>query len=210
MAEVTNPFFDKQDFLYTRQLIKDAIEHYFVMKDGKLQFLKKCNMGNYFTTTCANNTLQRIKEFVSRIKLLLAGKPINIQNFKLIQVDPRVRTDSIKSALDALNAEQKVDPAVQALISMCTTSEQDVLSAQKAELERNTAAAADDADDADDADANAVVTTGGRRSRYRRRPTKKYFKSRHRRHSLSKKKRHMKTKRHMKRHRKTKRHIKRY
>ena len=48
------------------------------------------------------------------------------------------------------------------------------------------------------------VTGGGRRSRYRRRPTKKYFKSR--RHSSPKKKRHMKTKRHMKRH--MKRHIK--
>jgi hypothetical protein len=57
-------------------------------------------------------------------------------------------------------------------------------------------------------DDSTAVTNGGRRSRYRRRPTKKYFKTR--RHSSHKKKRHtkrnMKTKRHMKRHRKTKRH----
>ena len=49
---------------------------------------------------------------------------------------------------------------------------------------------------------------GGRHSRYRRSPTKKYFKTR--RHSSHKKKRYGKTKRHMKRQRKTKRHIKRY
>jgi hypothetical protein len=55
---------------------------------------------------------------------------------------------------------------------------------------------------------NANVATGGRRSRYRCRPTKKYFKTR--RHSSHKKKRHMKTKRHMKRHRKTKRHTMRH
>ena len=53
-----------------------------------------------------------------------------------------------------------------------------------------------------------LATSGGRRSRYRHRPTKKYFKSR--RHSSHKKKRHHRTKRHTKRHRKTKRHIKRY
>ena len=61
----------------------------------------------------------------------------------------------------------------------------------------------EDSVDAAAAAANSV-RSGGRRSRYRRRPTKKYFKSR--RHSSPKKKRHMKTKRHMKRHRKTKRH----
>jgi hypothetical protein len=197
---------------YSKKLIEKAIKEYFEMKEDEmkkkliLQFKKGCIVGNLFTGSCKIKVIDRIKEFVHKISEALEFLGLIIpRGFKLNQVDPRVTRDSIKSAYAFLNDTQKNDPDVKALVSMCTTKED--LDREQAERAGNDDANADANAGADDA-ANAVVTTGGRRSRYRRRPTKKYFKSR--RHSLSKKKRHMKTKRHMKRHRKTKRHIKRY
>jgi predicted exporter len=156
-------------------------------------------MGNFspLGDLCLDTVLNRIGDFVGKIKKILNVTHIP-KDFKLNQVDPRVTTESIKSAVFFVSDKFTSDiniPAVNDLVSMCTTSTQQVSDAQEAERERN-------------ADADARVITGGRRSRYRHRPTKKYFKSR--RHSSHKKKRHYRTKRHTKRHRKTKQHIKRY
>jgi hypothetical protein len=194
---------------YSKRLIEKAISKYFEMKEDEmkkeriLQFKKGCILGNspikYLVFKCQINVFDKIKEFVHEISGALDFLGLEIsgsfipRGFKLSDINPDIKFENIKSAYAYLNDTQKEDSCVKAFVAMCTTSEQELLDAQEAERERN---------------ADASVTTGGRRSRYRRRPTKKYFKSR--RHSLSKKKRHMKTKRHMKRHRKTKRHIKRY
>ena len=175
----------------SRTEIQSAINKYFEMKDGVFHFTKKC----YLVIKKKNCVLKRIQEFVEKIAIIL-NVPNIPENFKLNQVDPRVTTESIKSAVDFVTKDSPTNNEntdVKALVSMCTTSTQQVSDAQEAERERN---------------ADAGVRTGGRRSRYRHRPTKKYFKSR--RHSSHKKKRHHRTKRHTKRHRKTKRHIKRY
>lgn len=132
-----------------------------------------------------------MEDFVKQIKKILEIKGDIPKEFKLNQVDSRVTKESI------LNAYSFVRPkftsyiplsGVADLISMCDTTQEEL------EKERVERARIPDAD----------ATSGGRRSRYRRRPTKKYFKSR--RHSSPKRKRHMKTKRHMKRHMKTKRY----
>ncbi len=177
--------------------IQSVINEYFEMKDNILQFKKKCVFGNVFADKCLDTVLTRMETFVKKIKEILKVKTIP-KDFKLNQVDPRVKQESILNAYRFVNDKFTTDinfSYVNDLLSMCTTSEEEALDAQEAERIRN-------------AHANAGVTAGGRRSRYRRRPTKKYFKSR--RHSSPNKKRHMKTKRHMKRHMKTKRHTKRH
>ena len=208
--------------------IQSAINKYFEMKKDKngkliLQFKKNCFMGNLeiLADRCLFTVLKRIRLFVGEIKKILKLTYIP-KEFKLNQVDLRVTPDSILSAVSFVSDQFISDiddvniQSVNDLVKMCTpnpdekpnpyenwtknenpeanTPEEDY--ALKASHER----AADEFEEK----RRLGATSGGRRSRYRRRPTKKYFKSR--RHSLSKKKRHMKTKRHMKRHMKTKRH----
>jgi hypothetical protein len=205
-------FPDDEDGLISWSDCTDAVDSivsiYFEMKNDTLQFKKDCFSSKIFKGNCSTNVLGRIKEFVNKIKeaLNLNNNPNNPipKSFKLSDIDSRVNLASIKSALDALTPEQKSDSDVQALISMCTTTQEDA-----DEKEARNEYAVKDFERKRREGLNPV-TAGGRLSRYRRRPTKKYFKSRHRQHSSPKKKRHMKTKRHMKRHMKTKRHTKRH
>jgi len=177
----------------SKDKIQEAIKEYFKdeNKDGNLKFVKDCLSLTLFKDNCSNKVLIRIQEFVQKIKNALELPNIPV-SFRLSDIDARVNSASISRAHEILTEEQRANPAVQALISMCSDAPPTPPEVPQEFIQGD------------------VVTSGGRRSRYRRRPTKKYFKSRHRRHSSSKKKRHMKTKRHMKRHRKTKRHMKRY
>jgi len=198
--------------------IEPIVKEYFKEKDGTLQFQKGCLFGNTFKEMCSKNVLGKIKDFVLKIKKALKLSHIP-DSFKLSAINSRVDSGSIRGLSNALTNEHQGDKDFEALIKMCFVEkptpqevqqppevQQQVLDAQEArkendvenfELERR-----------ERPKRLNPVTVGGRRSRYRRRPTKKYFKSRC--HSSPKRKRHMKTKRHMRRHRKTKRHTKRY
>ena len=181
----------------SKEKIKDAINEYFKNKNGKLIFVKDCVFGTYLKERCRKKILKRIEEFVAEIKKVLLSDIIPVNNFRLGSIVNGIDPDSISRALEFLNELDKIHlDSVKYLVSMCSDAPptpQEVTQPQPEELIQEN-----------------VVTSGGRRSRYRRRPTKKYFKSRHRRHSSPKNKRHMKTKRHMKRHRKIKRHTKRH
>jgi hypothetical protein len=196
--------------------IQSAINEYFEMKKDKngkliLQFKKNCLMGNFelLADRCLYTVLKRIRLFVAEVKNAL-GKTTIPKEFKLNQVDLRVTPDSILSAVSFISDQFISDiddvniPSVNDLVKMCTPNPYENPEANTPDeyyaLEASRERAADEFEDK----RRLGATSGGRRSRYRRRPTKKYFKSR--RHSSHKKKRHMKTKRHMKRHRKTKRH----
>ena len=163
----------------------------------------------FFSNSKKNCVLKRIQEFVEKIAIILnvPNIPSIPENFRLKKYDDRISGDSVSRLTYFFNDEDKQNVYFKALKKMCgpnpevnTPEEEYALEAEHEDYV--------DKFEKDRRERRESVITGGRRSRYRHRPTKKYFKSR--RHSSHKKKRHHRTKRHTKRHRKTKRHIKRY
>jgi len=187
-----------------KDLLKELVSKYFRDKqnNGTLIFEKKCRMSSVLKDDCKSTILGRVKTFVKGVKQILGVEKIP-DDFKLVSIVDGISSESIRDITNYLSTPSSKhvdgDEYLEELRKMC-------LPVQEEHIPHSLNSDLEELYDAND----QALTTGGRRSRYRRRPTKKYFKSRHRRHSSPKKKRHMKTKRHMKRHRKTKRHTKRH
>ena len=182
------------------QAFKDAVLEFFKKKhflSNDYVFEKKCEHSNIpeFKNACAQNIALRLTSLKDTIKhLLSSGLYTNINN--ATDLHKGLTRGSIQEALDYCKHYKKPHGLNQELTKFLEAFFP-VKNYHKKEAEYE-----DSVDEFENR--RESVITGGRRSRYRRRPTKKYFKSR--RHSSPKKKRHMKTKRHMKRH--TKRHRK--
>jgi hypothetical protein len=184
-----------------KDLLKELVSAYFrdKQKNGTLIFEKDCLTSRFFKDNCKKTILGRAKTFVEGVKKILGVEKIP-DDFRLVSIVGGIKPESISDIYGYLSKQHiKGDEYLEELRKMC-------LPVQEEHIPHSLNSDLEELYDAND----QALTTGGRRSRYRRRPTKKYFKSRHRRHSSPKKKRHMKTKRHMKRHRKTKRHTKRH
>ena len=174
--------------------IKELVSEYFKFDDEHkiLKFEKECFHSNsrfkFFKDQCKQKVIERIEYFVLNIRSILGIDSIP-SNFRLSSIGLNISGKSVESIINYATdnnttGDEYLLDLISDLTTMCMSSD---ISPDMSPVS---------------------VTDGGRHSRYRRSPTKKYFKTR--RHSSHKKKRYGKTKRHMKRHRKTKRHTMRY
>jgi hypothetical protein len=190
---------------------KYVLEFFDLDENGKYTFIKYCTSSNFplfgFKRRCAKNIVERFNK-------LKEGTIERQKQCTMIHnsthIDKNLTYESVKDAVEYCKKKSVVIPTetlewLQTFFPGYIPTVNINTSGPSGKYGNEFMDALEHLDPVEDVnEAISNTPAGGRRSRYRRRPTKKYFKSR--RHSLSKKKRHMKTKRHMKRHRKTKRH----